>query len=317
MNASLITIRSAEENEFIRQTFTRLTLWLGARRVSGTRQWKWIDGSDVIYTNWNPGEPNNDDTEECIQYYNNGPHAGFWNDYPCTPRRESAICEITLSDKEETKDEYSCEEGWTQFEQICYLWNTTEVSQKDNDAYCTFLNSKMVSIHSQSQLSFLNSKLSNLRFWTAGIRDKNDRNKFTWSDGTTWDFVNWAVNEPTRFSIEKCVVVSAGRYFTENCNNQHIQICQKNVTSKTSQSNAINQTYIFHQLLEMKYEILDLMTKLPESEALQNARAEHSDSHVYVFAIFFLVIFGVIAYLGATFYKNNGVRFGNTLLYTK
>ncbi|RWS20000.1 ladderlectin-like protein, partial [Leptotrombidium deliense] len=99
MNASIVAIRSQEENDFITANFNRITAWLGAQREVGHR-WKWHDGTDLIYTNWNEGEPNNLEGEDCIQYYNNIGHAGYWNDYPCT-RHESVICEITLKGNEE------------------------------------------------------------------------------------------------------------------------------------------------------------------------------------------------------------------------
>jgi hypothetical protein len=61
----LISIHSAEENEFIRnyveeQPFSLTRVWIGLRRtIYSTREFVWVDKSPVDYVNWNLGEPNN------------------------------------------------------------------------------------------------------------------------------------------------------------------------------------------------------------------------------------------------------------------
>ncbi|RWS19545.1 ladderlectin-like protein, partial [Leptotrombidium deliense] len=82
MDATMLTIESKEENEFIEQTFTRITGYLGATRVPGTDKWRWPDGRFVEWFNWNENEPNNwRGNENCIQFYNNIGYPGKWNDY--------------------------------------------------------------------------------------------------------------------------------------------------------------------------------------------------------------------------------------------
>ncbi|RWS18437.1 C-type lectin domain family 4 member E-like protein [Leptotrombidium deliense] len=85
MNASVVRIRSLEENDFIAANFPHITTWLGAKREIGN-QWKWLDGRDVIYTNWKDGEPNNLETEECLLFCNRRGNTGVWIDYPSMKR---------------------------------------------------------------------------------------------------------------------------------------------------------------------------------------------------------------------------------------
>ena len=51
---------------------------------------KWQDTTELEFTNWATGEPNNaDNSEACGQMYANG----YWNDAPCTKTNVNAyIC---------------------------------------------------------------------------------------------------------------------------------------------------------------------------------------------------------------------------------
>lgn len=90
----LVTITSAEENEFVRRLFTNgdtknNSPWLGGTDQDAEGTWKWGNNEDVFwtggrtganvngaYTNWNPSEPNNSGNENYLHMYSNGK----WND---------------------------------------------------------------------------------------------------------------------------------------------------------------------------------------------------------------------------------------------
>jgi hypothetical protein len=58
LGGHLATISSAEENEFLYQTFARdQACWLGATREERSRQWRWVTGEPMNYTNWFRDEP--------------------------------------------------------------------------------------------------------------------------------------------------------------------------------------------------------------------------------------------------------------------
>lgn len=42
--------------------------------------WHWADETGAEYFNWNDGEPNGEDSEECVEMYAIG---GKWNDIRC------------------------------------------------------------------------------------------------------------------------------------------------------------------------------------------------------------------------------------------
>jgi hypothetical protein len=60
---ALATIKNAAEQAQVQTVWTRRNsnAWLGGMRDQSAPldQWKWIDGSDVIYQNWLLDEPNN------------------------------------------------------------------------------------------------------------------------------------------------------------------------------------------------------------------------------------------------------------------
>ncbi len=80
----MISIHSAEENEFIRnyvkeQPSSSTRVWIGLKRDSASHQFVWVDKSPVNYDNWGINEPNNVGGNEdytLMMIYKNG----TWND---------------------------------------------------------------------------------------------------------------------------------------------------------------------------------------------------------------------------------------------
>jgi len=56
---SLAIIKSTEENAKARSACGQSICWIGLVEDPGTEHWRWHDGTEVSYTNWQPGEPNN------------------------------------------------------------------------------------------------------------------------------------------------------------------------------------------------------------------------------------------------------------------
>eukprot|EP00058_Branchiostoma_floridae_P009213 XP_002594701.1 hypothetical protein BRAFLDRAFT_240469 [Branchiostoma floridae] len=84
--AMLISINDQAENYFVKNLISNYkrkvpAIWMGLHKKSG--QWKWTDGSRLLYKNWVPGEPNNNKWysnfkgENCAVVYSK------WNDFRC------------------------------------------------------------------------------------------------------------------------------------------------------------------------------------------------------------------------------------------
>ena len=90
IGAHLVTIGSAEENDFV-FGLTPNT-WLGATDEAVEGVWEWVTGEPFDYTNWAPGEPNNccppefcggdACTPEHYLTFWGEPFTGQWNDVP-------------------------------------------------------------------------------------------------------------------------------------------------------------------------------------------------------------------------------------------
>ncbi|XP_063814821.1 pulmonary surfactant-associated protein D-like isoform X3 [Pseudophryne corroboree] len=91
---SLAAPKNAAENSAVQKVLlskgesNRAFLGISDMQVEGT--FLYLTGNKVTFTNWNPGEPNNDkDTEDCTEIQDNGK----WNDIPCILPR-LVICEF-------------------------------------------------------------------------------------------------------------------------------------------------------------------------------------------------------------------------------
>jgi hypothetical protein len=88
MQGHLATITSADENDFIYNTFSWTDFWeawLGGYQTPGSApadNWNWVTGEAWVYTNWVPGEPNDSGgPEDYLQMWGPGTTGpSRWND---------------------------------------------------------------------------------------------------------------------------------------------------------------------------------------------------------------------------------------------
>jgi hypothetical protein len=99
----LISIHSAEENEFIRtyvvkQPSSSTRVWIGLKQRF-SQGFRWIDKTPFDYINWSSGEPSNSGAGEpyaemLIDNY------GMWNDQSdCNHCNNAFICQINYNNK--------------------------------------------------------------------------------------------------------------------------------------------------------------------------------------------------------------------------
>uniref|UniRef100_A0A914C5X5 C-type lectin domain-containing protein n=1 Tax=Acrobeloides nanus TaxID=290746 RepID=A0A914C5X5_9BILA len=91
LGGSLVSIHSTEENEFVQhlvKSNNKEVAFIGLHRDGEKFIWK--DGSQVDYTNWHIGEPNDDlGVENCVDIRSK------WNDIPCTQiNLDAAVCQV-------------------------------------------------------------------------------------------------------------------------------------------------------------------------------------------------------------------------------
>lgn len=85
-NSKLLSIKTDKESEFVHNLIKfrdlKLPVWLGAVQ-NDFSSFNWIDKSDVTFTNWAEGEPNDPD-HACISMTASG---GKWSDNDCKEQK--------------------------------------------------------------------------------------------------------------------------------------------------------------------------------------------------------------------------------------
>jgi len=93
------TLTSAEENQFIWDTFSSLWgtgygFWLGGFQTNTNSEpdgnWAWVTGEAWSWTHWAPGQPDNDNSggaEDYLHFMRTNDsfysqYPGYWNDHP-------------------------------------------------------------------------------------------------------------------------------------------------------------------------------------------------------------------------------------------
>lgn len=91
-SAKLVSIHSAQENEFVRTLIGGKNVFVGLSDSDVEATFVWVDGSTVAYTNWDAGEPNDDfGIGDCVILLGT---TGKWNDTPCMMWYEY-VCKFT------------------------------------------------------------------------------------------------------------------------------------------------------------------------------------------------------------------------------
>jgi hypothetical protein len=88
----LVDIQSPEENAFVLGLITQQG-WIGANDLLQEGSFRWLEGPALDYANWNSGEPNDLNGEDCAEMRTNG----TWNDLPCQ-HTLPAICKGPRAD---------------------------------------------------------------------------------------------------------------------------------------------------------------------------------------------------------------------------
>ncbi|XP_038065658.1 alpha-N-acetylgalactosamine-specific lectin-like [Patiria miniata] len=95
MQSHLMSVTSPEESAFLRNYTADVlgeghqALWIGLNDRAQPGIFVWTDGSSTPYCDFNPGEPNGSNSEDCVVLWN----VDHWNDIDCA-RNFEFVCKM-------------------------------------------------------------------------------------------------------------------------------------------------------------------------------------------------------------------------------
>uniref|UniRef100_A0A803V281 MRC1 protein n=1 Tax=Ficedula albicollis TaxID=59894 RepID=A0A803V281_FICAL len=239
--ADLVVIEKESKRRFLWQYVSRKgkSYFIGLV-VSFDQRFRWLDDTPVNYVAWAPNEPNfaNND-ENCVIMSKD---FGFWKDISCA-LKNAFICErhnSTYSGFAPTvlPPLGGCPETWLLFKNKCYkIFGSREedkLTWHSARSVCRELGGNLASIHNNQVQAFLTFHLKDVASETwIGLNDINSEDTYLWTDGSVFDYSNWAQGFPFRdkFTTD-CITMTKGSAYhgglweNTDCQHKKSYICQ-------------------------------------------------------------------------------------------
>ncbi|CAL1160147.1 unnamed protein product [Cladocopium goreaui] len=227
-NSFLVAIASLEENQFVQNLCGQHFCWIGLRRHQSSTRWSWIEGTELEFSNWQVGEPNNfNNVAEKVaimnfnmqEYRRKEPLAwasGRWYDVNGALNLPKAICE-------KRKVAGICDTGWKAHEDSCYFKLTWHYNFDTSTLRCEDMGAELVSIGTLSEQIFVQHLCGQQMCWL-GLQEHPLTEVWFWIDGTPLAYQNWQVGEPNNGQgDENRAVMNMNLNFEENIVHQEVR----------------------------------------------------------------------------------------------
>ncbi|XP_072021239.1 macrophage mannose receptor 1-like [Amphiura filiformis] len=169
----LITIMGDAENQFVAVQLpelrgagnTQIYIGMSDSQIDGNFQW--VHGAGVGYTNWNDHQPTDMKGQADCGVIYTGDLSARWDTANCF-NPTGFICKIQVgrpvTDIPPDQNVGSCDNGWSLFGDSCYNFVVDDKQSWGNaDIACQAMSSRLVSIHTAEEQSFISTRSDAIR----------------------------------------------------------------------------------------------------------------------------------------------------------
>ena len=96
----------------------------------------------------------------------------------------------------------SCDEGWKQFGNNCYLFKMEKKTWTAAEDFCLNEGGHLASIATEAINTFIGNEMNLEDFWVGGS-DRGREGTWKWTDCTPWEFAFWGSGEPNNVDHSK------------------------------------------------------------------------------------------------------------------
>lgn len=160
-------------------------------------KWRWSDGRNFTYTNWQTSPSNT--ASQCLALK---AEDGQWLQRDCSLGFPH-LCEVPGSQSE---PQSNCESTWTYFatDNACYKVFKVAHSWTDAERICISHGSHLTSIHSVEEEDFVKDLARTgwimPNYYAAGVwiglKGDSPQGTYEWTYGSKVDYTNWGMNRP-------------------------------------------------------------------------------------------------------------------------
>jgi hypothetical protein len=199
LGGHLVTINDSDEDAWVYDTFanygeTSRNLWIGFNDVDDEGNFLWTSGESVSYTNWNSDEPNDSGGGE--DYGMIWSFTDAWNDLPNDGWTVYGVVEVSSGgggDLPAVLTGPISHNGHTYYLLDQSSWSDAEAKAQELGGHLVTINDSSEDAWVYDTFSTYGSTDRNL--WI-GYTDQSDEGTFSWIDGDTSTYTNWASGEP-------------------------------------------------------------------------------------------------------------------------
>jgi len=200
--------------------------------------WAWAHSHEFLTDSfWGTIKPNNrtgNSDDCCVMVLHRD--AFWWEDRSCLVHdiqhhEVAPICQhgsttasTTSTGAPVTTTSFECPSSWQEFENHCYIAQTSGLDWNNAEKSCLSLGSHLVSVHSKAEFDFV-SGLQQNSFWIGGNWSSPDY-EWTWSD-LVWDWDYEVQYQKNSGSSSLCIYIYQSIGFVSYyCSESHRYVCK-------------------------------------------------------------------------------------------